>query len=483
MGKSDYEYLDEERKKLWLKVNSVETELNRRIDDELSKKASDYTDEAKQYSKKASEYKNRSEESKITISQYLEDARLKLVDINNVLASVETLNSNVTTYANDSTSNNILVKQIYDDIEKRKVEIEAQIAQLELIFEDHDSLVEKVEKLEETLTKSDDTSAKIETLYKSLLGRKKEIDQLYLDIFGYKEKDELSGKETIVDGLKDKLEKSYDEISQRMKKAEDGLTVLQNNAVDSFELFSVNNKTTFDNTISMWTSQYADLSKKIQELLPNALTAGLSSAYSEKKDAEILEYTKLNQAFNTAIWGLIVVSLIPFAIGIVSLYQGKALGKVMLDMPRLVLSILPLYVPVLWVAYSSNRKMNLSKRLSEEYSHKEVLSKTFEGLSTQINNITDVKVSYDLRNKLLYNILEVSSENPGKLISDYNKSDHPLMDALDKSVKLATAFERLEKIPGFSKLAKVMEKKSKAIIEDEDEKANKGIAVMVEEKE
>jgi len=56
----------------------------------------------------------------------------------------------------------------------------------------------------------------------------------------------------------------------------------------------------------------------------------------------------------------------------------------------------------MWVAYSSNRKMNLSKRLSEEYSHKEVLSKTFEGLSTQINNISDEKISGDLRNKLLY---------------------------------------------------------------------------------
>jgi hypothetical protein len=127
--------------------------------------------------------------------------------------------------------------------------------------------------------------------------------------------------------------------------------------------------------------------------------------------------------------------------------------------------------------------MNLSKRLSEEYSHKEVLSKTFEGLSTQINNISDQTVSTDLRNKLLYNILEVSSENPGKLISDYNKSDHPLMDALEKSVKLATAFEKLGRIPGFSKLAKVMDKKSKAILNDEDKKANIGMTAVEDEDE
>ena len=79
--------------------------------------------------------------------------------------------------------------------------------------------------------------------------------------------------------------------------------------------------------------------------------------------------------------------------------------------------------------------MNLSKRLIEEYTHKEVVSKTFEGLSAQIEGIKDSKVSAELKAKLLHNILEISLENPGKLISDYNKSDHPI----------------LEKIPGLSK--------------------------------
>jgi hypothetical protein len=125
-------------------------------------------------------------------------------------------------------------------------------------------------------------------------------------------------------------------------------------------------------------------------------------------------------------------------------------------MPRMVLSILPLYIPVIWLAYSTNKKINLSKRLVEEYTHKEVLSKTFEGLSKQIDNIEDEQISFDLKTKLLYNILSVSAENPGKLISDYNKTDHPLMDALDKSAKLNDAIESIIKIPGLSKLAKVL---------------------------
>ena len=151
-------------------------------------------------------------------------------------------------------------------------------------------------------------------------------------------------------------------------------------------------------------------------------------------------------------------------------------------MPRLVLSIIPLYIPVLWVAVSSNRKMNLSKRLIEEYTHKEVLSKTFEGLATQIQNLDDSEISTELKTRLLYNILEVSSENPGKLISDYNKSDHPLMDALDKSMKLTNSIDYLTKIPGMSKLVEVLDSKSKEIVEKAADKAVTGLEKAVTDK-
>jgi len=131
------------------------------------------------------------------------------------------------------------------------------------------------------------------------------------------------------------------------------------------------------------------------------------------------------------------------------------------------------------VAYSSNKKMNLSKRLIEEYTHKEVLSKTFEGLAKQISNVKDDEISADLKIKLLYNILEVNSENPGKLISDYDKSDHPLMDALDKSIKLTNAVTRLSKIPGFTKLASTLAKKSEDILGKEGQKADAAIEAVM----
>jgi len=164
------------------------------------------------------------------------------------------------------------------------------------------------------------------------------------------------------------------------------------------------------------------------------------------------------------------------------LIQGKSLETTILQIPRLVLAILPLYVPILWVAYSTNKKINLSKRLIEEYTHKEVLSKTYEGLSEQISSLDSSKASKDLRTKLLYNILEVSSENPGKLISNYDKSDHPLMDALEKSVQLTNAVDKLDRIPGLSKIATYLDKKTDKILASEGVKAERGIEFVADAK-
>jgi hypothetical protein len=92
--------------------------------------------------------------------------------------------------------------------------------------------------------------------------------------------------------------------------------------------------------------------------------------------------------------------------------------------------------------------------LIEESSHKEALSKTFEGLSSQANQISDPGVSAELSARLLFNLIDVSSENPGKLIYDYNKSDHPIMDAMEKSLQLSKSIEKLNFIPGMESLLK-----------------------------
>lgn len=472
------EYLEEERVKLWNKVLELERDI--------AKKTSDYEKEAKQSSKKASEYRNRSDEARDVAHKNADESKKKLESINEIQESVISYNDSIHNYFVKSKETNENLNEIFDEITNKKSTLDAQITQLEEYFEDESYYVKKLETQNSYFEQGEEINTKIEALYKSILNRKKEIDKVQIEIFGYDETIEDENGEEIenhIDGLKDTLENSFDKIDDDLKELKNEVSTVKNETIIGYQDFINESKINFNNQLKSWNSEYDSKLKKIEELLPNALTTGLSYAYSEKKKSEELDSVKLAKKFKTATYGLVAVSLIPFLISIISLSDGKTLEEVIITIPRLVLAILPLYIPVLWLAYSSNKKLNLSKRLIEEYTHKEVLSKTFEGLSTQIENIDNLDISNELQTKLLYNILSVSSENPGKLISDYNKSDHPLMDTLEKSVKLADAVENLSKIPGFSSLASKLSKKAESIIDSQKEKISKGLNSIVENEE
>jgi hypothetical protein len=200
----------------------------------------------------------------------------------------------------------------------------------------------------------------------------------------------------------------------------------------------------------------------------------------KKKTDEETALKGYNLGFRLAILGLVFVSLIPLAVDVYLLnWKGADLVKVLQDTPNLIISILPLYFPVLWLAYSTNKRLNLSKRLIEEYTHKAVLGKTFSGLSNQIDSLPQESLVKDeLRTRLLFNILQVSAENPGKLITNYQKSDHPLMEALETSAKLSDSVDALSKIPGFSSIAKRLSAKSDELLRAQERKVDVGLATQ-----
>ena len=63
--------------------------------------------------------------------------------------------------------------------------------------------------------------------------------------------------------------------------------------------------------------------------------------------------------------------------------------------------------------------------------------------------------------------MEVSAENPGKLISNYNSSDHPLIDALETSSKLGENMRKLDKFPGLAKISELLDKRAKRLLKEQ----------------
>lgn len=445
-------------KKVDEEIKNLKAEI-KVLRNEITNKATDDEKAAKQASKKCSEYKNRCETAESAIRQKLIDASENKAQLDSQYEEIKGLNSKT-----------LEIAQSAQDTVASISTLNQKIDLIEQLFSEKDSLNSKIEELSSLYEEGKDASNKINAIHTGLIGRKSEIDSLYYEINGYDENDEENEGESIhVDGLKDKLEASYSDITSEIETLKNQLLEINDNAANDYESYILSVK-----------DKYKSLFTKIRELLPDALTAGLSHAFSKKRESEILEMEKWSNTFSLSIIGLVIISLIPFAINIYLLIIDTPLSKVIEDIPRVVVSILPLYIPVLWLAYSSNKKINLSKRLIEEYTHKEVLSQTFEGLSGQIDDIDNSETSSELKIRLLYNILEVSSENPGKLISDYNKSDHPLMDALDKSAKLSNAIDKLSNIPGFSKISKILEEKSSRILNEQGDKISDALASVAD---
>ena len=322
-------------------------------------------------------------------------------------------------------------------------------------------------------------------LLKAISLRRTEILNIHREIFGFDQEDAETDEITHIPGLKEELEHVYTKLEKKSGDLSKSLSTLEKTTSDEYtNLIEISKKKNLD-LEEEWNAKHSEINKKIQSLLPNALTAGLSHAFSKKKEDEDGAYEKHKTQFGYGIFGLVIVSIIPFAISIVFLLQDKSLEQVIYNIPRVVLAIVPLYLPVLWLAFSSSKKMNLSKRLIEEYSHKEVLSKTFEGLSSQINSLDDNEISSELRIKLLQNFMQVYSENPGKLISNYETSDHPIMEILEQSHKLDATVEKLRKFPGLDKISKILESKSEKLIQESEVMVEEGLETMkkLEEKE
>lgn len=416
------EYLEEERKKIWERIMILEKKIE--------EKTSDNEKEARQASKKAAEYKNKANERLEAINETYNKIIIHEKDISEKSLKVsrihdETLENNLTIIKNGHELSNILKK-------------------IQELLSDHPEIESEIEEINNFIEKIEENFSKASSTYKSILVKKAAVDELYREINGYEEEDE-NGIKIFIEGLKTKLSTVYDDLKERSKKFELTLESLNNDTINKFETFVDSSREDLEQLRVNFDNNYDSIYKRIQSLLPDAMTAGLSSAFINKKKDEEKLFKEYKINFK---WGIILLSLvscIPLAINIIFLIDGVPLMTVIEKSPKLFLSLMPLYAPLIWLTISANKKVNLSKRLIEEYSHKQVLSMTIEGLSKQIENIQDNGLSEELRVKLLQNFLVVSNENPGKLISNYQKSDNPLFNILDKDNKDSTILKTSEK--------------------------------------
>jgi predicted nucleic acid-binding Zn-ribbon protein len=459
------EYLEDERKKLWDRLIRNE-KFAKELEKQIQKKATDSEKDAAQASRKAAEFRNKAEERYQEASNFVNQIE---VEIETARAAVSQINKTKIDIDEEEQSIQETIGRLEEleiNYQQRLRDVDTSITRINAFTTKYPDLETKIEEINGFISKVEENLDKSGVSLSALNKRKREVDDLYREIFGYTETSDEDGDATKIEGLKDELESSYNKLSENLVAALEEVEKLHSDYSTKYSEFESGHK-----------EGYKAVKDEIASLLPNALTAGLSAAFSSKKDNEVEASEKLQKNFSLGIYLMIGVSVIPLIISVIFLYQGVTLEQVIMKIPRLVLAIIPMYIPVLWFTYSANKKLNLSKRLIEEYAHKEVLSKTYEGLSTQISNINDKAQSEELKFKLLSNFLQVSAENPGKLISNYEVSDHPIMEALEQSYKFQIAIDRLEGVPGLGKIGAMLESKAKKRMTKREEKIVKALGV------
>lgn len=452
-----------------LQTTSIITDLKTDFKESI-KRSPEFEKEAKQASKKTSEYRNKALETYNDAQEIF--SKLKDIDkesfgiSKNLLDTNEDVNLRYKDISKEQHEIFILIESIALKIQN----IEKNIDAFETIAENHPNLEEEISELETRISNISLNESKSSQLVKTITIKRNELQSFYNELLGYTIRNEDTGEDTFVNGLKQDLENSFEGMESKYTSLLNNFNALENKTVDKFKKQEEETAKNLNNLLEInsnkisvqiknWDEKYKVLNSKIEGLLPNALTAGLSHAFASKNKTETESYEKHKKQFNWGIIGMIAVSIIPFIISIISLLNDEKIDVIINRAPKVVIAILPLYVPVLWLSISSSKKMNLSKRLIEEYSHKEVLSKTFEGLSRQIKEVENDSISKELKIKLLQDFMEMYSENPGKLISDYNSSDHPVLELLEKSDNLEKAISRAKKIPGLGKVEKLLQNK------------------------
>jgi hypothetical protein len=413
------------------------------------------------------------------LMEYSEAAKLELDKVKKVSGNAEVWAGEIAALNTQNTIVCSKANELKNSISAACDEMTTDLAVIKAALVDAQKLPEQVEAIKKVLEASTTAGKNIESLFTHSMNKKSEIDELHVQILGSDIKG-ADGKVERVDGLVDILSRSYIALEAQITALEAVADGAVKEVLDQHQASVNSDKKRFEELVTTSEQRYKAINDEILGLMPGAMAAGLSAAYEKKKDDEVKSLEKHEDSFKLAIGLMVAVSLIPFFVDVFLLgWKGADLVDVIKGTPSLIISILPLYFPVLWFAYSSSKKLNLSKRLIEEYTHKAVLGKTFSGLSNQIESLPKESVVRDeLRTRLLFNMLQVSSENPGKLITDYNKSDHPLMDALENSAKLSDAVEALAKLPGFSGLAKKLAARTDELLSAQVQKVESGLATQ-----
>lgn len=178
-----------------------------------------------------------------------------------------------------------------------------------------------------------------------------------------------------------------------------------------------------------------ELNKQIENLLPGATSAGLSSAYNEMRNKFSQKAAWYGIGFYITIILLFIVIYNVRDLSIVrEIPLDKGLGISLFVLLGNFAVKLPFIIPALWLVIFVSKRRSEAERLTQEYAHKESLAKSYDSYKQQIEKLSEENKK-ELMPILMECTIKAIALNPAETLDKKHQSDSPISEILkDKSV-------------------------------------------------
>ena len=343
------------------------------------------------------------------------------------------------TALNDTVKTAANIKKVDSEVEEYKTQIEAFYQQC--FGEEDDSYKSKLAELDEAYTKIFDEDGYLEKIEAANKESKDYRDEI------------LTYKVELLDGdsENESIKQQIHELNQEMlasqakmqkfigeyitgtvttTKTEAGVekevkTKSKKDLVDelhkSFEGHVASEKAKVADYIEAFDKYKAAKEAEIEGLLKSATNASLASAFETfRTQTESLKNISERYFFYSII-ALVAAIILPY----VPCFKEWMFtsDNVYIELLRRVLFT----GPFVWLAYYLAKKTNQYFRLEQEYAHKAVVSRSFEGYKSQVMELyKDNPASQEMLQKLLGGSIETIAKNPAEVLDNVKDSSHPL---------------------------------------------------------
>lgn len=172
--------------------------------------------------------------------------------------------------------------------------------------------------------------------------------------------------------------------------------------------------------------RYEALNTEINSLLPGATSAGLATAYHDLKKSFDKPIKNANFLFYCSIGGLVLLAAFMTFENFGDI-QGQSWDVVL----KSFIYRLPLYGPILWLAFYASKRRSEHNRLQQEYAHKEALAKSYHSYKQQIEALNTEDEA--MLKSLMVKSIDAISHNASDTLDKGHGDKHPLHEIAEKT--------------------------------------------------